>query len=61
MSKCGAPCEIYSRVCGYIRPTNNWNRGKLEELRDRKLFDVLNEKTINKTKDSNINKNTKVA
>jgi len=41
MSKCGAICEIYSRCCGYFRPVANWNLGKKEEFKDRKMFDVL--------------------
>ncbi len=31
-------CEVYSRVVGYLRPTSQWNEGKLEEFKDRKLF-----------------------
>lgn len=38
MAKCNKPCETYSRVCGYFRPVNNWNRGKKQEFRDRKNF-----------------------
>lgn len=38
--KCGAVCEVYSRVCGYFRPVANWNKGKKEEFRDRKSFRV---------------------
>lgn len=30
------PCEIYSRVSGYLRPVNQWNRGKQSEFKDRK-------------------------
>lgn len=37
---CGAECEVYSRVCGYFRPVANWNRGKAEEFKDRKTFNV---------------------
>jgi anaerobic ribonucleoside-triphosphate reductase len=41
MSKvCGAICEVYSRVCGYFRPVNNWNKGKQEEFKDRKVYEV---------------------
>jgi len=40
MSKCGAECEVYSRVCGYHRPVKNWNKGKREEFKDRKAYDV---------------------
>lgn len=31
-------CEIFSRVCGYLRPITQWNEGKEEEFKDRKLF-----------------------
>lgn len=40
MNKCGAICEVYSRVCGYFRPVSNWNKGKKEEFRQRKTFRV---------------------
>lgn len=30
-------CEVYSRVCGYFRPTNGWNPGKKLEFEDRKF------------------------
>lgn len=33
-------CEVYSRVVGYLRPVNQWNRGKQQEFSDRKVFDV---------------------
>jgi len=33
-------CEIYSRVVGYIRPVNQWNKGKQQEFRDRTTFDL---------------------
>jgi len=33
-------CEIYSRVVGYIRPVNQWNKGKQQEFRDRNTFDL---------------------
>jgi hypothetical protein len=37
--KCGMQCEVYSRVCGYHRPTRLWNKGKQEEFKDRTMFD----------------------
>ena len=40
MSKCGAVCEVFSRVVGYFRPVANWNKGKQEEFKDRKTFEV---------------------
>lgn len=40
MSKCGERCEVYSRVVGYFRPVANWNKGKKEEFKERKTFEV---------------------
>lgn len=37
---CNKPCEVYTRVCGYIRPVNNFNAGKKQEYEDRKPFTV---------------------
>jgi len=34
------PCEVYSRIVGYLRPVQNWNAGKKEEFKDRKTFIV---------------------
>jgi anaerobic ribonucleoside-triphosphate reductase len=28
-------CDVYSRVVGYYRPVQNWNKGKREEFRQR--------------------------
>ncbi len=36
---CGANCEIYSRVVGYLRPVDQWNDGKQAEFAMRKTFD----------------------
>jgi len=33
------PCEIYSRVVGYLRPIKQWNEGKQAEFNDRQTFD----------------------
>ena len=30
------PVEVYSRVVGYFRPTQDWNKGKLSEFTDRR-------------------------
>jgi anaerobic ribonucleoside-triphosphate reductase len=38
-------CEVYSRVVGYMRPVNQWNRGKQQEFEDRKVFKI-NKKDI---------------
>jgi len=36
--KCESRCEIYSRVVGYLRPVQQWNKGKQAEFRDRRTF-----------------------
>ena len=41
------PCEIYSRVVGYMRPVAQWNKGKQEEFRNRKFFDIEKAKNDN--------------
>jgi len=32
------PCEVYSRVVGYLRPVRQWNKGKKAEWADRVAF-----------------------
>ncbi len=34
------PCEVFSRIVGYIRPVQQWNPGKVQEWRDRVNFKV---------------------
>ena len=41
--ECGADTEVYSRITGYYRPVRNWNDGKAQEYRDRKVYDVSGE------------------
>lgn len=36
--ECGSECEVYSRIVGYIRPINQWNKGKQAEFKTRKTF-----------------------
>ena len=37
--QCGENTEVYSRITGYYRPVQNWNDGKAQEFKDRKLYD----------------------
>ena len=37
---CGKSTEVYSRITGYYRPVSNWNDGKLQEYKDRLLYEV---------------------
>lgn len=41
---CGEECEIYSRIVGYIRPVNQWNKGKKAEFKNRKTFNMCEAK-----------------
>ena len=37
---CHKPAEVYSRITGYYRPVQNWNDGKSQEYKDRKVYDI---------------------
>ena len=36
----GTPTEVFSRVVGYLRPVQCWNKGKKAEFGQRKMFNV---------------------
>lgn len=38
--KCGEKTEVYSRITGYYRPVQNWNDGKAQEFKDRKVYKI---------------------
>ena len=38
--ECGSSCEVWSRSVGYLRPVDQWNKGKQEEFRERKVYRV---------------------
>jgi len=38
MGRCGQKTEVYSRVVGYYRPVAQWNKGKQEEFKARKVY-----------------------
>ena len=31
-------CEVYSRIVGYLRPVQNWNKAKKQEFEERKMY-----------------------
>ena len=37
---CGKKTEVYSRITGYYRPVQNWNDGKTQEYKDRKVYNI---------------------
>lgn len=38
--QCGEATEVYSRITGYYRPVQNWNEGKTQEFKDRRLYQL---------------------
>ncbi len=43
---CGEKAEVYSRITGYYRPVQNWNDGKAQEYKNRKLYDIANSRPM---------------
>lgn len=37
---CGEQTEVWSRIVGYYRPTQNWNKGKQEEFKERVNYSI---------------------
>lgn len=37
---CGVDCEVYSRIVGYLRPVQSWNKGKQQEFKERKTYKI---------------------
>jgi len=37
---CESKTEVYSRITGYYRPVQNWNDGKSQEYKDRKVYNA---------------------
>ena len=37
---CEGKTEVYSRITGYYRPVQNWNDGKSQEYKDRKVYNA---------------------
>ena len=38
--ECGESAEVYSRITGYYRPVQNWNDGKTQEYKERKVYSM---------------------
>ena len=47
---CGTKTEVYSRITGYYRPVANWNDGKSQEFKERKVYDIGNSKLTREVK-----------
>lgn len=44
--ECGRQAEVYSRITGYYRPVQNWNEGKSQEYKNRKLYDMAHSRSM---------------
>ncbi len=43
-SKCKV--EVFARVTGFFRPVQSWNKGKTEEFKDRKKYNLAEAKSV---------------
>ncbi|NLZ82429.1 MAG: ribonucleoside triphosphate reductase [Clostridiales bacterium] len=43
---CGETAEVYSRITGYYRPVQNWNDGKVQEYKNRRLYDTDHSRVV---------------
>lgn len=57
---CGNKTEVYSRITGYYRPVQNWNDGKTQEYKDRKLYDMSKSRFVMKVTGSDLGINEEV-
>ena len=53
--ECGGATEVYSRITGYYRPVQNWNDGKTQEYKERKVYDIENSKLTKSLKEATVN------
>ena len=42
----GCDVEVFSRVTGFFRPIQVWNKGKVAEFNDRERYDIKGAKEI---------------
>ena len=42
---CHKKTEVYSRITGYYRPVQNWNDGKVQEFKQRKIYQMKERQT----------------
>ena len=56
---CGRKTEVYSRITGYYRPVQNWNDGKSEEFKMRKVYNIENSKLTHGVLNTDLDKDEK--
>ena len=45
---CDQRTEVYSRITGYYRPVQNWNDGKAQEYKDRRVYNIGRSRLLHK-------------
>ena len=58
--ECGEKTEVYSRITGYYRPVQNWNDGKSEEFKNRKVYNIASFSKYDGSNASSVSNNSKV-
>jgi hypothetical protein len=48
--------EVFARVTGFFRPVQSWNKGKTEEFKDRKKYNIGAAKKKMEDDDSRVTK-----
>ncbi|MDF2511257.1 MAG: hypothetical protein K0S04_1123 [Herbinix sp.] len=43
---CGEKAEVYSRITGYYRPVQNWNEGKAQEYKNRRIYNLTQSRAL---------------
>ena len=51
---CAKETEVYSRITGYYRPIKNWNDGKRQEYKERKVYEVIPKTYLYQPKDNTL-------
>ncbi len=51
--ECGGKTEVYSRITGYYRPVQNWNDGKTQEFKERKVYEISSSRIKRKSVQTN--------
>lgn len=46
---CSGKAEVYSRITGYYRPVQNWNEGKAQEYKNRRIYDIAQSREMSVT------------
>ena len=54
MNKKECQVEVFSRVTGFFRPVQSWNKGKTAEFKDRKRYKVDPSETVKDNDNSRV-------